>query len=194
MFEDERELLCRTAALLFDRGLVSGADGNISMRPSQNRMLVTPSGVGKGMLTPDMLLMQDFDGKVLEGSLKPTREAAMHSKIYERRPEIHAVIHTHPPAATAFALCGQVLPEDCLIEVGAVLGKMGLAPYAPAGSLELAEAVEELAADYDIIFLKNHGIITCGSDLNRAFLLMDSLENAAKTLIYAKMAGTIQPF
>lgn len=194
MFENQRELLCRTAALLFERGLVSGADGNISMRLPHDRMLVTPSGVGKGILGPQVLLVQDFDGKVLEGSLKPTREAAMHSKIYEKRPDIHAVIHTHPPAATAFAVCGQVLPKDCLTEVGAVLGKMGLAPYAPAGSLELAEAVEELAADYDIMFLKNHGIITCGSDLNRAFLLMDSLENAAKTLIYAKMAGTIQPF
>lgn len=193
MKEAAREL-CNVAALLFQKGLVSGADGNISIRLSEETMLVTPSGTGKGMLTEDMLLVQDFEGTVIKGTGKPTREAVMHSRIYQKRPDIAAIIHTHPPAATAFALCGKVLPEDCLVEVGAVLGTMGMVPYAPAGSVELAENVGAQAGEHDIIFLKNHGIITCATDINKAFLLMDALENAAKTLLYARVLGEIQPF
>lgn len=193
MKEAAREL-CNVAALLFQKGLVSGADGNISIRLSRDTMLVTPSGTGKGMLTEEMLLVQNFDGTVIKGTGKPTREAAMHSSIYQRRPDMAAIIHTHPPAATAFAICGQTLPDDCLVEVGAVLGTMGMVPYAPAGSAKLAENVGLQASEHDIIFLKNHGIITCAKDINKAFLLMDSLENAARTLLYARVLGKIQPF
>lgn len=192
--EEKRKELVKTAVLLFERGLVSGADGNISLRLSGGRMLITPSGAGKGMLSPGQLLVQKFDGEVVEGEGRPTKEAGMHIRIYEKRPEIKAVIHTHPPAATAFAVCGRTLPDNCLVEVGAVLGKMGLAPYKPAGSEELFHAVEAAAAEHDIIFLKNHGIITCAETMEQAFLQMDAVENAAKTIIYAGIIGDIQTY
>lgn len=192
--EGKRKELVRTAVLLFERGLVSGADGNISLRLSGGRMLITPSGAGKGMLSPGQLLVQKFDGEVVEGEGRPTKEARMHSRIYEKRPEVKAIIHTHPPAATAFAVCGRTLPSNCLVEVGAVLGKMGLAPYEPAGSEELSAAVEAAAAEHDIIFLKNHGIITCAETMEKAFLQMDAVENAAKTIIYANIIGDIQTY
>lgn len=186
----EKEELCRIAGLLFERGLVSGADGNISMRLKDDQMLITPSGVCKGFLKPDMLLIQKFDTQVIEGTLRSTKEAAMHGNIYRVRPDIGAVIHTHPAAATAFALCRQTLPAGCLVETEAVLGRMALVEYAPAGSTALAHAVEEQAEAADILFLANHGIITVGHDLEAAFSRMDAVENAARTLWFAGIKGT----
>ena len=86
--EDKKELLCRIAGLLFQKGLVSGKDGNISIKTGEDEMLITPSGICKGFLTPDMIIRQRFDGTIIEGSLKSTREAGMHSRLYELRPDI----------------------------------------------------------------------------------------------------------
>ena len=139
--EDKKELLCRIAGLLFQKGLVSGKDGNISIKTGEDEMLITPSGICKGFLTPDMIIRQRFDGTIIEGSLKSTREAGMHSRLYELRPDIGAVVHTHPAAATAFAVCGRKFPENWLLEVPALIGKIGIAGFAPAGSAELVAEV-----------------------------------------------------
>ena len=97
-------------------------------------------------------------------------------------------------AATAFAVCGKVLPDHCLIEVKTVIGRIGLAGYAPAGSEKLAEEVKREAADADVIFLQNHGVITCGTSPMAAFNRMDAVENAAKTILMAKLIGEIKYF
>lgn len=136
-------------------------------------MLITPSGICKGFLTPDMIIRQRFDGTIIEGSLKSTREAGMHSRLYELRPDIGAVVHTHPAAATAFAVCGRKFPENWLLEVPALIGKIGIAGFAPAGSAELVAEVEKVA-DSDVIFLQNHGVITYGPDIYEAFSRMDA--------------------
>jgi len=183
-----REEICRISAMLFAKGLVSGKDGNISVRISADEMLVTPSGVCKAFLEPEMILRQRFDGTVVEGELRSTREAGMHSRLYELRPEIGAIVHTHPAAATAFAVCGEELPQDILLEVPALLGKTAVAGYAPAGSRELIAEVEKCAKS-GVILLQNHGVITCGSDLADAFARMDAAENAARTVIYARLLG-----
>lgn len=189
-----RAKLCETAHLLYERGLVSGTDGNISARVSEEAMLITPSGVGKRELEPELLILQKFDGTIVSGKGKPSREAGLHAGIYRIRPEIGAVVHTHPAAATAFAVCGQTLPDNCLTEVPTVIGRMGLAGYAPAGSAKLAEEVEEAAAESDVVFMQNHGIITCGKDLTAAFNKMDAVENAARTICYARLIGTVREF
>lgn len=183
-----REEICRISAMLFAKGLVSGKDGNISVRISADEMLVTPSGVCKAFLEPEMILRQRFDGTVVEGELRSTREAGMHSRLYELRPEIGAIVHTHPAAATAFAVCAEELPQDILLEVPALLGKTAVAGYAPAGSRELIAEVEKCAKS-GVILLQNHGVITCGSDLADAFARMDAAENAARTVIYARLLG-----
>lgn len=193
MHQEKKELLCRIAGYLFEKGLVSGKDGNISIRTGEEEMLITPSGVCKGFLEPDMILLQRFDGKILEGTLKSTREAAMHSRLYELRPELGAIIHTHPAAATAFAVCGEAFPENWVLEVPSLIGKMGVAGYAPAGSSQLVEEVEKVS-DSDVIFLRNHGIITYGADLYEAFCKMDAVENTAKTILYAKLLGNVKEF
>lgn len=192
--QNHKSELCRIAALLFQRGLVSGADGNLSLRLSEDTMLITPSGICKGMLEPEMLIVQKLTGEVISGTYKSTKEAIMHGKIYQSRPDISAIVHTHPAAATAFAVCGNVLPNNSLVEVGAVIGEMRLVEYEKAGSLALAEAVERQVKEADILFLQNHGIITCADDLKKAFVKMDAVENAAKTLVMAKVLGEIKTF
>lgn len=188
-----RKEICRICAMLFEKNLVSGKDGNISVRTGESEMLITPSGVCKAFLEPEMLIRQSFDGGILEGSLKSTREAGLHANIYERRPGVKAVVHTHPAAATAFAVCGMPLPCDCLLEVPALIGRVGVAGYAAPGSAELIAEVEK-CGDCDVIFLQNHGVICCGKSLADAFALMDAVENAAKTILYARMLGEIRAF
>lgn len=193
-YRELREKLCETARLLYERGLVSGTDGNISVRASEDAMLITPSGVSKRELEPASLIVQKLDGTIVLGWGKSSREAKLHAAIYRIRTEIGAVVHTHPAAATAFAVCGQTLPDNCLTEVPTVIGRMGLAGYAPAGSAKLAEEVEEAAAESDVVFMQNHGIITCGKDLTAAFNKMDAVENAARTICYARLIGTVREF
>lgn len=192
--EKQRAELCKIARMLYEQGLVSGTAGNLSVRLDEKTMLITPSGVHKGMLAPEDLIVQNFDLTVVSGMRKPTKEAAMHSKIYELRPDIEAVLHTHPAAATAFAVCGEVLPANCLVEVDSVIGSMGLAGYAPAGSRELVLEIERVVPEHDVIFLQNHGLITCGKNLMSAFCKMESVENAAKTLFMAERMGRVQFF
>ena len=175
--------------MLFDRHLVSGTDGNMSMRVDNTSMLITPSGVNKGMLDPSMILHQSFNGELLEGQLKLTKEAEMHSKIYELRSDIQAVIHTHPACATAFAACGMSIPQNILIEVPVLLGKVGIVPYKKPGSQALANSVAMCAQEHDIILLQNHGVLTLGDSLINAFNKMDALENVAKTILYTKLLG-----
>lgn len=190
---NERTKIINICKRLEGRGLVSGRDGNISLRAGDSAMYVTASGVNKGMLTEEAVLLQGFDGYVLEGTLRSTREAALHSRIYMERSDVNAIIHTHPPYATAFACMGKTLPTDVLTEVSAIIGKMALAPYALPGSKALVDSLDGLIADSNVIFLMNHGIIVMGTDMEAAYDTMDALENAAKTIMMAKLVGGIVP-
>lgn len=189
----EREVVVAVCHRLAQGGLVSGRDGNVSLRASQDSMYVTPSGVNKGRLVPGQVLLQGFDGQVREGSLGSTKEAGLHIRIYGERPDIRAIIHTHPPFATAFACRGQVLPTHVLTEVAAIIGPMALAPYAPPGTMALVDSLDGLLGGHNVIFLQNHGIIVMGSDMETAYDLMDALENAAKTIAIAQLLGGVVP-
>lgn len=193
MYEPEKEALCLTAANLYSRKLVSGTDGNISLRAGSNHFLITPSGVNKGSLDPSLLLLMDLEGNQIEGTGITSKETGMHCEIYRTREDIGGIIHTHPPAATAFAVCGLTLPQNLLIEVPLLLGKMEAIPYAPPGSLELSLLVKKAIPLHDILFLTNHGIITCAGTLSAAFNKMDALENAAQTILNARILNITLP-
>ena len=185
--------ICHICSMLAFKGLVSGKDGNVSIRVEDDEMLITPSGVCKAFLKPEMILHQRFDGSVIEGSLRSTKEAGMHSRLYELQPDTKAIIHTHPAAATAYAVCGMTFPQNVLLEVPTLLGTIAVADYAPAGSKELIKEVEK-CADSKIILLQNHGVIVCGGSLEDAFAKMDATDNTAKTLLYAKLLGQAKEF
>ena len=116
---------------IYQRGLVAANDGNLSVRVGDNALWVTPTGVSKGAMTEDMLVKLSLDGTVLEGTRKPSSETKMHLRIYQENPAVRAVVHAHPPAATAFAAAGLPLDRPVLQEAVVQLGTVPVAPFAP---------------------------------------------------------------
>ncbi|HEX4931609.1 MAG TPA: class II aldolase/adducin family protein, partial [Gemmatimonadaceae bacterium] len=115
---------------LYARGLIAGPDGNVSARIAANRILVTPAGFSKVDVTAADLVELSIDGRMGPGATRPSSEVQMHLRIYQRRPDVHAVVHAHPPVATAFAVSGQRLPSDVLPELVYQMGEVPLLPYA----------------------------------------------------------------
>ena len=178
-----REELCQVCRLLYDRGYVVGHDGNVSVRLGEGCLLITPSGVSKGRLEPDMLVVCDLEGRVLEGDRYPSSEMAMHLLIYQERPDVGAVVHAHPPVSTAFAICQKPLKEKYLTETISGLGEVPVAPFAMPSTQEVPESIRPFAADHSAVLLANHGALTWGADLWAAFDRMETVEQTAK--IYA---------
>ena len=171
------------------QGLISGFDGNVSLRLGDGSLLVTPSGCNKGFITEDMLLRVDGGGKLIEGNGKVTSEIGLHTAILGGRPDINAVIHSHAPFCTAFAIAGKPLPENLLIEIPGSVGRNAVAPYALPGTPAVAAGVRPLLEGNSAIILQNHGIAVMGKALMEAYSLLEALENAAKSIILARLLG-----
>ena len=186
-FQEEREAVCRVGRLLYDRGYVAANDGNISVKVAENRLLITPSGVSKGRMTPEMLLVTDMDGTVIEGDRHPTSEGKMHLEVYRGRPDANAVVHAHPPVSTAFAVCRRGLETPYLSELVAGLGQVPCTTsFAMLSTEEVPESVRPYLADHNALLLANHGALAWGGDLWEAF---DRLENTAKIVLNAQLLG-----
>ena len=134
---------------LHERGYVASNDGNISVRLDDNRVLTTPTGVSKGFMTPDMMVTTDMQGVKLTGDRKASSELLMHLAVYEHRPEIKAIVHAHPPAATGFAVAGIPLDRAVLAEVIVTLGSIPIAEYGTPSTSELADAVRKYISAHD---------------------------------------------
>ena len=182
-----RRALCRVCRLLYSRGFAAGHDGNVSVRAGEDRILITPAGVCKGRVEPDMLALCSLDGAVLAGS--PSSETPMHLLVYRERPDIHGVVHAHPPAATAFAACRRPVKSGCLIETVLGLGEIPVAPYAAPSTQEVPESIRPFVRDRRAVLLANHGALTWGRDLWEAFDNMEILEHTAKTSLYMELLG-----
>lgn len=189
MYEKERKELEEMCHLLYNRNLVTASDGNVSMRGDGGHMLLTPSGRNKGFVKAGEMMVLDQDGNTIEGKGRASKEYPMHRIIYQNRPDVGAVIHTHPVYATAFALAGMNLPDNYLIEMKMMLGGTALTEYAPPGTIEMAHSIEPFLADYHVVLLKNHGVVTYGKDLQEAYNRMEVVESIAKTIIMSKILG-----
>jgi L-ribulose-5-phosphate 4-epimerase len=170
----------------FNRGLVSGTGGNMSVRiPGTDEVLITPTGISLGDITPEMNLLMTLDGTVLESpwGLKSSKETGFHLAAYRLRPETGAVAHLHPPYATAYANKMKPLP---LVTVSArgVLKEVPWIESAPAGSPELSKYVQEglstFLAQVRVILMREHGTLALGADLATAYYLTDLAEDTAK--------------
>lgn len=192
MYNREREELAAICKLLYDRNLVAACDGNISMRANTEHIVITPSRKNKGMLKPEDMIVAGLDGTVIEGNSRVSTEYPMHQVIYQSRTDVGAIVHTHPVYATAFALAGKNIPVNYLIEAKVLLGPTALAEYGTPGTMEMVDAISPYIRDVNSILLKNHGVITYGSDLTDAFNKMEVLESIAKTIIMAKIVGEPQ--
>lgn len=185
--------ICEVGRRLAERGLIAGAEGNIAVRLSADRLLVTPSGRAKGDLVPDDLVEVDPSGRPLRGARRPTTELAMHLAILRTRPDVVAVVHAHPPVATGFALAGESFAAGPLPELVVKVGPVPLVPYVTPGTTDVGEAVRPYAAAHDALLLANHGAVTMGRTLDDAHYRMESLEQAARIVLVARLLGRVVP-
>jgi len=188
--EDEhRRDICTAGRWIHGRAFVASTDGNISVRLDSRRVLTSPTGISKGLMSPDDLVITDLKGRKLAGRREASSELAMHLLIYTRRPEVHAVCHAHPPIATAHAAAGLALNKALLSELVISLGCIPVARYGTPGTPELSDALEPLVQDYDAILLANHGVVTCGGDLLSAFFRMETVEHFAQVSLATELLG-----
>ena len=174
---------------MYARGYTASNDGNISVRLDDSRLLMTPKSVCKGFMDPAMMCITDLDGKKLAGDRDPSSEMQMHLEVYRQRPDARAVVHAHPPTATAFAVAGIPLDRAVLAEVVTTLGSVPIAEYATPSTKELPEAVRKYVKAHDGMLLANHGALTLGADLFSAYFKMETIEHFARISFVARMLG-----
>jgi len=174
---------------LYARGYTASNDGNISVRLDSSRLLMTPKSVCKGFMDPQMMCITDLAGVKLAGDRDPSSEMQMHLEVYRQRPDARAVVHAHPPIATAFAVAGIPLDRAVLAEVVTTLGSVPIADYATPSTKELPEAVRKYVRSHDGMLLANHGALTLGSDLFAAYYKMETIEHFAHISFVARMLG-----
>ena len=175
---------------LYDRGLIAGQDGNVSVRLPTGHILVTPAGLSKVDVTPDTLVELTPEGRQVTEGPAASSEVGMHLCIYRARPDVRAVVHAHPPVATAFGVAGRDFMDAVLPEVIFHLGSVPLVPFALPGTPALGDAMAPYLAEHDAFLLASHGATTVGPSLRLAHQRMESLEHAARILHAASMIGS----
>ena len=175
----------------YERGYVASNDGNISARIDENRIVITPTGVSKGFMKPEDMVVVRMDGKVISAGKKPSSEVFMHIQVYKDRPDVNSVCHAHPPYATGFAVAGLALDQCVLPEVIIALGNVPLVDYGTPGTDEFYKPVVPLLPDYDAFLLANHGALTVGKDILNAYHKMETLEHFAHITFVANALGHV---
>lgn len=188
-YEQERQEVCKVCHLLYERGYVVSNDGNVSLRVDENRVLLTPSGVSKGRMEPDMLVLCDLDGNVLDGNRYPSSESPMHLMVLQERSDVNSVVHAHPPMSTAFAVCRKPLKELYLTEMIAGLGEVPVADFAMPSTKEVPDSVRPFVHDHSAVLLANHGSLAWGKDIWQAFDRLETVEQTAKIYYYVQQMG-----
>lgn len=161
---------------MYAKNFVVSNDGNISIKVGENALWITPSGVSKGYMTPEILIKTDLDGNVLLGSTKPSSEMKMHLRVYKENPEVLSVTHAHPPVSTSFAVAGISLDSAILPEAVVNLGSVPIAEYATPGTMGVPDSIAPFCKTHNGVLLENHGVITWGSDIFQAYYRLESLE------------------
>jgi L-fuculose-phosphate aldolase len=188
---DLRAAIVKAGRMMQVREYVDGSAGNLSIRLDPNRILATPSGMVKGELAPDDLIIVDMNGQLVSGrpGLRPTSELAMHLEAYRRRPDVNAVVHAHPITAVALSIAG-ISMEECVIPEAIVfLGLVPTTPYATPSSDENRRAISEVITGHDALILRYHGSLTVGRDMQEAYLRLETLEHTAKIIALTRLLG-----
>lgn len=193
----ERGLVLETARKMVEKGLVIGKAGNVSVRLAstgrRSLLAITPTSRYYDSLTPDDIPVIDFQGKPVEGATPPSSEAALHIGVYQARPDVNAVIHTHSPYATVLAVSGLEIPpvvEDQMVFLG---GEVKIARYAPSGTDEMAANAIEALGERNAVLLAAHGAIGVGRSLREALTVCELLEKTAMVYVYAMTLGKANP-
>lgn len=189
-FEIKKEI-CEVGHKLWLKGFVAANDGNISVKINDHEYYCTPTGVSKGSLTPDMIIKVDENGKKLEGKLNPSSEIKMHMRVYQKRPDVTAVVHAHPPVATAFTVADIDLDQYILPEAVLTIGNVPTCDYGTPSTMEIPDSLDPYLQNHDAFLLRNHGALTVGCNLNKAFFVMEEVEFNAVICKHAMDLGAV---
>ncbi len=189
-FEIKKEI-CEVGHKLWLKGFVAANDGNISVKINDHEFYCTPTGVSKGDLTPDMIIKVDENGKKLEGKLNPSSEIKMHMRVYRERPDVTAVVHAHPPVATAFTVADIDLDQYILPEAVLTIGNVPTCDYGTPSTMEIPDSLDPYLQNHDAFLLRNHGALTVGCNLTKAFFVMEEVEFNAVICKHAMDLGAV---
>jgi len=186
---EERQAITNYARKLLATGLVKGTSGNLSLANADKSLVaITPSGVAYETMAPGDVVVVDLDGNHVDGKLLPSSEIGFHLALLRQRPEIKAVVHTHSECATAVACLRWELPAVHYL-IGSAGYHVPLAPYATFGTPELAKGICETIGDGNAVLLANHGLVTVGVTLDKAFSTAEMVEFVAKLYLMTKSVG-----
>lgn len=186
--------ICEIGRRLYQRGFAAANDGNITVRIGDNEVLCTPTMHSKGFLKPEDICTIDMTGKQIAGIKKRSSEALLHLEIYKARPDVKAVVHCHPPHATAFAVAREPIPQCVLPEVEVFLGDVPITRYETPGGKAFAETVLPFVHKTNVIILANHGTVSYGEDVERAYWWTEILDAYCRILLLARSLGRIHYF
>jgi L-fuculose-phosphate aldolase len=178
-----------TGRKLWERQYVDGNGGNISVRLGERYLLCTPTMMSKRDMEPADICLSDLDGNILAGERLRTSELLLHLEIYRSSPRARAVVHCHPPNATAFSMTGSVPPIGLISEYETSIGPAAIAPYETPGTQAFAETVRPFAHDHNTILLSNHGIVCWADTVSHAEWLVETFETYCKTFLIAQQIG-----
>lgn len=185
-----RQQIIEVGRRIYNKGFVASNDGNLSIR-TDNEVLITPTGLSLGFLSPDQLVKVNISGEKSEGYLDPSSEIKFHLRVYQMRPDVKAVVHAHPPISTGFAVAGMSLSKPTLPEMIISLGCVPLAEYGTPGTEELVSEIEKMIPTCNAILLANHGVLTVGEDIFSAYYKMETVEHSAHINWIAHTLGKI---
>lgn len=193
MLETLKKHVCEGNLELPAQGLVTWTSGNLSARdPQTGYIVIKPSGMRYEGMTPEDMVVVDIDGTVIEGNRGPSSDTASHLYVYRHRPDVSSVIHTHSDFATAWAATGQEIPCALTAVADEFGGPVPCGGYATIGTEEIGQQIIEHIGDSPAILLKQHGVFTIGTTIEKAIKAAVMVEDIARTLTYAKMVGTIE--
>jgi L-fuculose-phosphate aldolase len=184
-----RKEIIRVGRKLWERQYVDGCGGNISVRLGSRYVLCTPTMLSKGDMEPADICLSDLEGNILAGDRLRTSELLLHLEIYRTNPSARAVVHCHPPHATAFAMTGSAPPIGLISEYETSIGPAAVAPYETPGTQAFAETVRPFVRDHNTILLSNHGIVCWADTVSHAEWFVETFETYCKTFLIAKQIG-----
>lgn len=194
--DELKRQMCEIGHRIWLRGYCAGNEGNHTIRIDEQRVLCTPTGISKGFMTPDDLCVVDMDGNPVEpnpSGRQRTSEVMIHLALYKKRPDVGAIVHSHPPHAVAFCIANVPLPQGVHPEAEVFLGRTVFAEYATPGGPALADSfLGKVTDSTTTVLMANHGSVSLGHDLTEAYFRLEILDNYCKQLILARSVGEVR--
>jgi len=189
-----KQEICEIGDRLYKKGFAAANDGNISYRISEKEVVCTPTLICKGFMKPDDLCLVDMEGNQLSGRRKCTSEVKLHLAIMKHRPDVKAIVHCHPPHATAFGIAREPIPQCILPEVEIFLGEVPIARYDTPGSQDFADTILPFVDKAKVVILANHGTVSWGETVEQAYWWTEVLDSYCRMLMLARGLGRVNYF